>query len=127
MASTKSYTRIVSTADGGSAFEDAELQLGEQQLSDGTPPMFAGGLAAATGVAFVRFSAFDSAPHAASEPQWVVMLRGVVEVTAGDGSTRRFGPGDLVLAADTTGRGHVTTTVGGGPFEALVVPTAPGD
>jgi uncharacterized cupin superfamily protein len=127
MSSTKSYTRIVDTEEGGSAFEDVELELSEQHVSDGTPPMFAGGLASATGVAFVRFAAFDSAPHTASEPQWVVMLRGVIEVHVGDGSTRRFGPGDLVLAADTTGRGHVTTTVGEGPFEALIVAIPFGD
>jgi hypothetical protein len=32
--------------------------------------------------------------------------------------------GDLLLAADTTGTGHVTFTVGDPPYEALVVPQA---
>lgn len=124
---TMSYTRIVSTDDGGSAFDDAELRLGEQQVMDGVPAMHVGALGPACGVAFLRFTAFDSAPHPATEPQWVIMLRGAIEVQVSDGTVRRFAPGELVLATDTTGRGHVTITVGDAPFEALIVPTAPAD
>lgn len=119
----KRYTRVVSADDGASAFEDAELPLNEQQVSDGTPAMFVGALGSAPGVVFLDFSAFDSAPHPAAGPQWVVMLRGVIEVQVSDGAVRRFGPGDLVLAADTSGRGHITLTVGDPPFEALIIPS----
>ncbi len=125
MSRVKSYTRVVSTVDGGAAFEDAELQLNEQQVSAGVPAMFVGALEAAHGVVFLRFAAFDSEPHPASEPQWVVMLRGVIEVRVSDGTSRQFGPGDLVLATDTSGRGHITQTVGDPPFEALIIPSAP--
>jgi hypothetical protein len=121
----KSYTRVVSTDDGGSAFEDVGLHLNEQHVADGVPAMFVGALGPAQGVAFLRFAAFDSEPHPASEPQWVVMLRGVIEVQVSDGTARQFGPGDLVLAADTSGRGHITLTVGDPPFEALIVPIRP--
>lgn len=118
----KRYTRVVSTDDGGSAFEDAEMQLSEQKVSEGVPAMFLGALGPGRAELFVRFSAFGSEPHPPSEPQWVVMLRGVIEVQVSDGTSRRFGPGDLVLATDTTGRGHVTLTVGDSPFEALIIP-----
>ncbi len=120
----KSYTRVISTADGASAFEDAELHLDGQQVSEGVPPVLVGALGAAAGAVFVRFADFDSDPHPAASPQWVVMLRGAIEVRVSDGSTRRFGPGDLVLATDASGLGHVTTTVGNPPFEALIVPAA---
>jgi hypothetical protein len=43
-----------------------------------------------------------------AEAAMAVMLRGAVEVEVSEGTRRRFGPGDLVLAADTTGRGHLT-------------------
>ena len=108
------YTRIVSTDDGGTAFEDAELHLNEQQI---------GALGPADGVLFFRFDTFDSEPHPASEPQWVVMLRGVIEVQVSDGTSRQFGPGDLVLATDTDGRGHITRVVDP-PVEALSVATS---
>lgn len=33
-------------------------------------------------------------------------MKGVAELEASDGSTRRLGAGDVLLADDTTGRGH---------------------
>jgi hypothetical protein len=123
-SAAKTYTRVVSTADGGSAFEDAELQLSAQHVSDDVPPMLVGGLGSAPGVAFVVLTDMNE-PHPASDPQWVVMLRGTIEVEVSDGTHRRFGPGDLVLATDTTGRGHITRTVGDGPHEALGIVVTP--
>jgi hypothetical protein len=125
MSMLKSYTRIVSAEDGRSSFEDAELTLGEQPMGDGAPPMFVGALGAGVGAAFVRFVAFHGEPHPASEPQWVVVLRGEIEVEVSGGASRRFGPGDLVLAADTSGHGHITRVVGDTPFEGLGIPTSP--
>lgn len=124
MGEVKRYTRIVRTDDGGSTFEDAELQLTEQQVADGVPPMFVGGLSSSAGVVLLRSAAFDSDPHPAPSRQWVVMLRGAIEVEVSDGTRRRFGPGDLVLVTDTTGSGHSTFAVGDPPVEALWVPQA---
>jgi len=126
MGWVKSYARVVSTDDGGSAFQDAELQLdGVQEAPDGEPGMLVAALGATGDVAFVRFGAFTEEFHQAAAPQWVVMLRGVIEVQVSDGTARRFGPGDLLLATDTTGRGHATLMVGGGPHEALGIPCSP--
>lgn len=125
MSESKPYTRVVVTADGGSAFEDAELIITERHIADGAPPMFTGGMSAGGGATFVHSAGFDSEAHAAPRTQWVVMVRGVIEVEVSDGSRRRFGPGDLVHVSDTTGRGHVTTAVGEPPFEALIVPGGP--
>jgi hypothetical protein len=121
----KSYTRVVSTNDGGSAFEDAELHLNEQHVAAGVPAMFVGALGPAPGVAFVRFAAFHDGPHPADGEQWVVVLRGVIEVQVSNGTSRRFGPGDLVLATDTSGRGHITRVVGDSPLEALGIASVP--
>jgi hypothetical protein len=38
------YTKIICSSDGGSAFEDSELHLNEQQVASGVPPIFVGGL-----------------------------------------------------------------------------------
>jgi hypothetical protein len=118
----KRYTKVVSLPDGRSAFEDDELRLDEQHVADDVPPMLVAGLGTPQGVVFVQLTDFNE-PHPAAVPQWVVMLRGVIEVEVSDGACRRFGPGDLVFAADTTGRGHVTRRVGEAPFEALGVVT----
>ncbi|MGR6914947.1 hypothetical protein ACU635_11930 [[Actinomadura] parvosata] len=116
------FTRIVRMEDGGSAFEDGELALEQRQVAEGVPPMAVGALPSRDGVQFLRSAAFDSSAHPAPREQWVVLVKGMIEVLVSDGSRRRFGPGDLVLAADTSGRGHVTTGVGEPPFEALFIP-----
>lgn len=123
-STVKSYTRVVSTGDGGSAFEDAVLDLTEMPVAEGVPPMFLGALGSASEVIFARLVPFAE-PHPAAQPQWVVMLQGVIEVQVSDGTSRRFGPGDLLLATDTSGRGHITLTVGQPPFEALSIPITP--
>jgi quercetin dioxygenase-like cupin family protein len=115
------YTRVDRTGDGGSAFADVESPLTERRVADGVPAMFTGELSA-EGVTFLRSAAFDSEAHPAPREQWVVLLRGVLEVEVTDGTRRRFGPGDLLYVTDTTGRGHVTRAVGDPPFEALFVP-----
>jgi len=124
MSDVKRYTRIVHTDDGGSTFEDAEIQLTEQQVAAGVPPMLVGRLSPSGGVAFLRSAEFDSDPHPAPREQWVVMLHGAIEVEVSDGTRRRFEPGDLVLVTDTAGRGHTTFAAGEPPIEALFVPEA---
>jgi len=121
MRHAKPYTKIVTTDDGGSRFEDADLVLGEQTVADGVPPMFVGGLSPAATVLLLRSATFDSDPHPAPRQQWVIMLRGAIEVEVSDGTRRRFEPGDLVFVSDTTGRGHITRATGDPPLEALFV------
>jgi hypothetical protein len=41
-----------------------------------------------------------------------VVSKGAAEITAGDGETRTFVPGDVFLAEDTTGSGHSTRITG---------------
>jgi hypothetical protein len=63
--------------------------------------------------------------HTAPRRQFVVTLAGVVEVECGDGSKERLGPGDIMLADDTTGQGHITREIEG-PRRSLFI-TVPGD
>jgi hypothetical protein len=124
MHQTQRYTRIVRTPDGGSAFEDAELHLDEQEISPGVPPMLAGPLSpSAAGTLFILSPhPFGSDRHPAPRRQWVVPLRGTLEVQVSNGERRRFAPGDLVFVADTTGEGHVTVSRGEPPFYGLFIP-----
>jgi hypothetical protein len=123
-AAVKPYTRIAPTEDGGSAFEDDLLHLDEQVVADGVPSMFVGDLRPTSRVVFLRSTEFDSAPHPAPRRQWVIPLRGTIEIEVSNGSRRRFEPGDLLFVADTTGSGHSTLAVGEPPLEALFVPEA---
>jgi hypothetical protein len=111
-------TRIYSGCDGESHFEDVEVPLHDRgaigRLSD---------LEAATGVVFrVTKSDYDYGWHNAPRRQYVVMLSGGrVEIEIGDGTTRRFGPGDILLAEDLTGRGHISRAIDAAPRVSLFV------
>jgi hypothetical protein len=60
--------------------------------------------------------------HPAPRRQYVVTLAGQVEIETGDGTVRRFGPGDVMLADDTTGHGHITRVIGGQPRDCIMIP-----
>ncbi len=42
----------------------------------------------------------------------LILLRGECEAETSDGTHRAFGPGDVVLLEDTSGRGHRSWVVG---------------
>ena len=54
----------------------------------------------------------------------MICIRGIVEVTAGDGEKRRATPGQFILLEDLTGKGHITHSVGPEDHVALAFPIA---
>jgi quercetin dioxygenase-like cupin family protein len=52
----------------------------------------------------------------------VFTLTGAVDIEIGDGSVRRLGAGDILIAEDLTGQGHVTREVGPEPRISVFVP-----
>jgi quercetin dioxygenase-like cupin family protein len=100
------FVRIYSGADGESHFED----LGESLLN---PNFGSTGLQVAQGILFTRQRPGNlSEWHTAPRRQYVIGLAGEVEIVTGDGTARRFKPGDVLLAEDLTGHGHTTRVVG---------------
>ena len=88
-------------ADGKSHFKDLLVPV-EKDRESMRSALFAG-----TGAAFAEASGGGPADfHNAPRRQWVVVLTGHMEVDIGDGVVRRFGPGEIFLAGDLTGRGH---------------------
>lgn len=59
--------------------------------------------------------------HNAPRRQYIIMLEGIVEVETGDGTKRQFEPGDVLLVEDTTGRGHISRTIGDKPRKSIFV------
>lgn len=112
-------TRIYTGDDGKSHFEEVELDFTPRAegQSEGTAP------AAAKHAFFTRQAAgYVLDWHCAPGRQYVVTLDGEGEIEVGDGSTKRFRPGDVLLAEDLTGEGHVTRVVGDKPRTMLWVP-----
>ena len=58
--------------------------------------------------------------HPAPDRRWMVILEGEVEIGLGDGTTHRFGPGDIRLIEDITGHGHTTRAIGS--YLAVLMP-----
>ncbi|HLF79872.1 MAG TPA: hypothetical protein VJB57_20515 [Dehalococcoidia bacterium] len=108
-------TRIYAGADGQSHFEDLELPMDESQRRATSESLLA--TTAAFGVSD-QLAAQDW--HHAPRRQLVAVLSGALEIRCGDGSTRRFGVGDVFLADDLAGQGHHTSDVGG-PMRLLYV------
>jgi hypothetical protein len=47
-----------------------------------------------------------------------------VDIEIGDGTVRRIGPGDILIAEDLTGQGHATQEVGPDARVSVFVPLA---
>jgi quercetin dioxygenase-like cupin family protein len=62
--------------------------------------------------------------HPAPRRQYVIILSGELEIGLGDGTRRRFGPGDARLVEDTSGQGHTTRVLGDASVLTAVIPLA---
>jgi hypothetical protein len=99
-------TRIYTGEDKRSHFEDLEIPLAPAEYGRMSE------LVPAVGVVFretPKGGALDF--HPAPRRQLVITLSGVGEIECGDGSRRRFGAGDIMLAEDTAGQGHITREI----------------
>ena len=102
-------TRVYTGADGESHFEEIEVDIGKLQPGDG--------------IIFRHSPPGDvNEWHLAPRRQYVINLSGQSEIEVGDGTKRRFGPGDIFLVDDTTGRGHISRAVGTQPRLFVTVP-----
>ena len=101
------YTRFYTGTDGETHFEDVEITLGEPRNSSRLST-----LEKTTGIIFRETSGdYYLDWHNAPRRQYIIILEGRVEIEVSDGTVRRFGPGDIMLAEDTTGRGHISRAV----------------
>jgi hypothetical protein len=118
-ADEKSMTivRLYTGADGRSHFEDLRIPL----KSTGKIG-FISELVKATGVVFRETGGdYNYEFHTAPRRQYVVNLEGEVEIEVGDGSKRILRSGDVLLAEDTTGQGHISRAVNAKPRKSLFI------
>jgi quercetin dioxygenase-like cupin family protein len=114
--------RVYTGDDGRSHLEEVTLALQpfidtEGAYGEGTP------LQPATGISFrVAPLGYVLNWHCAPRRQYSITLSGEAEIEVGDGTVKRIGAGDVVLAEDLTGQGHITRVVGNQPRLSVVVP-----
>lgn len=107
------FVRVYTGADGQSHFEDLDLLPPDLERSVAQPT---------ANITFGRSpNESFSDWHVAPRRQYAIFMSGgQMEVGMGDGTVRRFGPGDAVLFEDLTGQGHTSRTVGGDRLSAVV-------
>jgi len=102
---------------------DSDGQSHAEQLSLDTHPKLTS-LMAAQGVQFRSIEAGHFLDwHPAPRRQFVIMLSGHMEIGLPDGSLHRFGPGDVLLAEDVTGK-HTRRVIGDEPRVTATIPLA---
>jgi hypothetical protein len=102
----------------------SEDVMSEDALAGNVPRMRRSSSIPVTSVRFVEHLPGAEQPweaHRAPRRQLVIPLRGRFRVEASDGSSREFGPGDVVLAEDTVGAGHRTVPLTG-DFRFVTIP-----
>jgi hypothetical protein len=62
--------------------------------------------------------------HNAPRRQYVIVMSGKMEIETGLGEKRVLGSGDVLIAEDLTGKGHITRSIGEDPRVTLSVPLA---
>ncbi|HVY07359.1 MAG TPA: hypothetical protein VHB46_15405 [Burkholderiales bacterium] len=109
--------RIYTGADNQSHFEDIDMPL-----KDAGKIGFMSERLKATGIVFRQTGGdYNYEFHTAPRRQYVVNLEGEVEIEVGDGTKRVLRAGDILLAEDTTGQGHISRAVNGKPRKSLFI------
>jgi quercetin dioxygenase-like cupin family protein len=114
--------RVYSGPDGKSRIAEVELAMKpfvdvEGAHGESAPPQ------PATGITFrVSPPGYVLSWHCAPRRQYSISLSGQAEIEVGDGTIARVGPGDVVLAEDLTGQGHITRVIGDTPRFYAIVP-----
>ena len=116
--------RVYSGSDGKSHVAEVPLDLKPFTDSEGahgeTTPLLA-----AKGIAFrVAPVGYVLDWHCAPRRQYSISLSGTAEIEVGDGTKVRVNPGDIILAEDLTGQGHVTRVIGNEKRVYAIVPLA---
>jgi quercetin dioxygenase-like cupin family protein len=98
---------------------------GESHFEDLTPEQFArivNNVGDGDIVLNSRPAGPDSDYHNPPRLQYVVNLSGIAEFEVADGTVKRLNPGDVLIAEDITGHGHIARSIGSEFRVSLAVP-----
>jgi hypothetical protein len=102
------YTRLFPDSSGVLHFEEVEVEMLPGFAAPPAAPLHVAEFITLGQCRWVGGEAGwnGGIPHPVPRRMLVIPISGEFEVTAGDGSTRTFGPGHVILAEDTWGTGH---------------------
>ena len=107
-------TRLFTGSDGQTHAETIDVKLAQQKLAGSG--LAAGELSETVSVKGLQFRrtspAYSLDFHTAPTRQYVITLSGRGEIELVDGTKIPLTPGHILLAEDTTGKGHISRGVG---------------
>ncbi|MFT5507390.1 MAG: hypothetical protein ACI89J_000454 [Hyphomicrobiaceae bacterium] len=109
---------LFTDADGESHFRDIEVEWeSERNFSKYSARL------PATGIIFRETAGdYDLDWHPAPRRQYIINLDAGAQLTASDGEVRTINAGEVILVEDTTGKGHLSKSVGGKLRHSIFVP-----
>ena len=117
-------TRIFADDRGETHFADVDLPLTPTPVAVGLPPIGASPSMASSHLQFVVVPSAVIAHdwHPAPARQFVLLLKGELEVEVSDGERRSFAQGSIVFVEDTHGKGHKDHAINADDFLLALVP-----
>jgi hypothetical protein len=114
--------RLVADENGDSHFKESEPNFALVEFAPPAPPLEICEPWTAASFYLIRIPAgWYGDWHPTPAPQAMCFLSGDFSVEASDGEIRRFGPGDMIIYEDVSGRGHRTRLLSNAP--ALIAAT----
>jgi hypothetical protein len=107
------YVRLYSDKDGESHFEDVQIEFNTVDFAPPAPPLDIAMMGATT-----QYGILKAPPgwvgdwHPTPKKQAFFYLSGEIEAEVSDGEIRKFGPGDVTIVEDMTGKGHRSKVIG---------------
>ena len=103
------YLHVYNDENGRTRLEDCETSFEIATFAPPAPPLGVSTAETVRELMFIRLPAGWTDPaHPTPARQWLFVLSGQGESTAGD-ETRAWGPGDVIFLEDTSSPGHGTS------------------
>jgi len=117
-----SFLRIYADESGESHFEDLDVAFEEADFVPPAPAVLMSRPQPATAYSLEQVHpGWHGDWHPVPQRLLAVYLSGSGEMTASDGGTRDLLPGTVLLAEDTTGKGHVSRVTGSEAMQVLIL------
>ena len=111
-------TRIYGAENGLSYFEDLEIPM---LVPVGNKQKISKTLGSGSCRVFQFGADFSMDWHVTSSPACFIYMQGAQEIEVSGGEIRQFGVGDILLAEDTTGKGHKSRSISPIAGRALII------
>ncbi|MGQ3892714.1 hypothetical protein [Legionella sp. CNM-4043-24] len=111
-----SYTVLLADKDGNSYFKVAYKELNPSEVG------FTSQMLSTHNVFFGKGPDKELDWHNPAQKLFIIVLSGVMQIETSSGEIKNFGPGEILLAEDLTGKGHKTRSLNGESVNYLAIP-----